>query len=389
MALRGQLIEPTNIQAGGSESYTGIDDALFLGGTIFGRKRKKQADGQICPLCQLLNTEEAESCSRCYYEFTVAAHRQMVSEITEEESGDLFDALLQEEEEDVNDTPLVDWTAHSFSMDDMTVEVSPYDDDGLVEIDQSVSMEHQFDAPQQVARVKGQEPEEEEEEYVLTAADAPKNVTKFDTGDGPDLAFEEEEYSAPVVKLIEMTESADIEPVQSASAIPDEMENGAIANPSSPISPAVESVPPTQTELAPVTATPVIPAIPAIPEVPTIPMVPEIPVVPELPKPNNAPEPTPTGIWPWPQSDAWDDTTVRKALRDAMESAKSGDIDASKRTMVGLGPHLGERVDLVFHVGVLLKRFEQEEVMRRMIESAQRQYPDSPEVAKAAQHLLS
>nr|MCS5536390.1 hypothetical protein [Candidatus Poseidoniales archaeon] len=60
-----------------------------------------------------------------------------------------------------------------------------------------------------------------------------------------------------------------------------------------------------------------------------------------------------------------------------------------KRTMVGLGPHLGDRVDLVFHVGVLLKRFEQEEVMRRMIESAQRQYPDSPEVAKAVQYLLA
>ena len=72
-----------------------------------------------------------------------------------------------------------------------------------------------------------------------------------------------------------------------------------------------------------------------------------------------------------------------------MESAKSGDIDASKRTMVMLGPHLGDRVDLVFHIGVLLKRFEQEEVMRRMIENAQRQYPDSPEVAKAAQHLLA
>ena len=50
---------------------------------------------------------------------------------------------------------------------------------------------------------------------------------------------------------------------------------------------------------------------------------------------------------------------------------------------------LGNRVDLVFHIGVLLKRFEQEEVMRRMIEAAQRQYPDSPEVAKAAQHLLA
>ncbi|MEC8927335.1 MAG: hypothetical protein VYB17_03665 [Candidatus Thermoplasmatota archaeon] len=360
-----------------------------MGGTIFGRKRKKQADGQICPLCQLLNAEEAESCSRCYYEFTVAAHRQTVSEITEGESDDLFDALLQEEdeEEDANDGPLVDWTGHSFSMDDMTVEVSQYDDDGLVEVDQSVSMEHQFDSPQQVARVKGEEPEEEEE-YVLTAADAPKNATKFDIGEGPDFAFEEEEYSAPVVKLIEMTESEDIEPVQSASAIPDEMANGATVAPSPQLTPVVEpqSIP---AEPVPVTAIPEVPAIPTIPEVPAIPTIPEIPMIPELPQSNNAPDPSPTGIWPWPQSDAWDDTTVRKALRDAMESAKSGDIDASKRIMVGLGPHLGDRVDLVFHVGVLLKRFEQEEVMRRMIESAQRQYPDSPEVAKAAQHLLA
>ena len=62
-------------------------------------------------------------------------------------------------------------------------------------------MEHQFDVPQQVARVKNQK--QEEEDYVLTASDAPKNVTKFDTGDGPDLTFEKEEYSAPVVKLVE------------------------------------------------------------------------------------------------------------------------------------------------------------------------------------------
>ena len=387
------LIEPIILQAGGSESYTGIESALILGGTIFGRKRKKQVDGQICPLCQLLNAEEAESCSRCYYEFTVAAHRQTVSEITEEESGDLFDALLQEEEEDANDEPLVDWTAHAFSMDDMTVEVSQYDDEGLVEVDQSVSMDHQFDAPQQVARVKGQE--SEEEEYVLTAADAPKNVTKFDVGEGPDLAFEEEEYSASVVKLVEMTESADIEPVQSASAIPDDMENGAFAIDPSPAPSVAEPELPTPPEPSPVSAIPEVPAIPVIPEVPAVPavpvvpVVPEIPTIPELPKPNSTPEPTPLGIWPWPQADEWDDTTVRKTLRDAMESVKSGDIDASKRTMVSLGPHLGDRVDLVFHVGVLLKRFEQEEVMRRMIESAQRQYPDSPEVAKAVQYLLA
>ena len=77
-------------------------------------------------------------------------------------------------------------------------------------------------------------------------------------------------------------------------------------------------------------------------------------------------------------------------LSDIIEAAdESGDIDASKRTMVSLGPHLANRVDLVCNIGGLLKRFEQEEVMRRMIEAAQRQYPDSPEVAKAAQHLLA
>ena len=377
----GPTLEPTTPQAGGSESYTGIESALFLGEMMFGRKRKNQADGQICPLCQLLNAEEAASCTRCYYEFTVAAHRQTVSEITTEESDNLFDALLNEEEEADDESPLVDWTGHSFSMNDMTVEVSQYDGGGLVEVDQSVSMDHQFDAPQPVARVKGQK-QEEEEEYVLTAADAPKNVTKFDAGEGPDLAFEEEEYSAQVVKLVEMTESDDIEPVQSASEIPDETYSGIVAIESS-------SAPPASEEPTSVPAVPEVPAIPTVPEIPAVPALPEIPLLPEAPKPNSTPEPASFGIWPWPQSDAWDDATVRKTLREAMESAKSGDIDASKRTMVGLGPHLGDRVDLVFHVGVLLKRFQQEEVMRRMIESARSQYPDSPEVAKAVQHLLA
>ena len=353
---------------------------------MFGRKRKKQADGQICPLCQLANTEDAPSCTRCYYEFTVAAHRQTVSEITDEESGGLFDALLEEEEETDDDSPLVDWTSHSFSMDDMTVEVSPYDEEGMVEVDQSLSMEHQFDAPQQVARVKGEK--QDEEEYVLTAADAPKNVTKFDTGDGPDLAFKEEEYSAPVVKLVEMTESEDIEPVQSASSVLDEVEGNGEVEPASIPQPTIP-IEPIQPPDVP--STPTVPTVPTIPTIPQVPAIPEVQTVPTIPTPEPVatPTPAPAGIWPWPQSDAWDDATVRKTLRDAMESAKSGDIDASKRTLVTLGPHLGDRVDLVFHVGVLLKKFQQEEVMRRMIETARSQHPDSPEVAKAVQHLLS
>ena len=60
---------------------------------------------------------------------------------------------------------------------------------------------------------------------------------------------------------------------------------------------------------------------------------PTVPTIP-APEPVATPTPAPGGIWPWPQSDAWDDATVRKTLRDAMESAKSGDIATSKRTLV-------------------------------------------------------
>ena len=330
----------------------------------------------MCPLCQLLNEEGAPSCTRCYYEFTVAAHRQTVSEVTDKESSDLFDSLLDEDEELDEDSPLVDWTSHSFSMDDMTVDVSPYDEDGMVEVDQSISMEHQFDAPQQVARVKGEMPEASEEDYVLTAADAPKNVTKFDTGDGPNLEFTEEEYNTPVVKLVEMTESADIEPVSSASSIPDESE----VQDSEPVSQATPS--------PSVPAVPTIPLVPEVPAIPEIPTIPDVPATPSIPT-ATTPIPQQAGIWPWPQSEEWDDSTIRKMLREAMESAKAGNIDDSKRTLVSLGPHLGGRIDLIFHIGVLLKKFGQDDVMRRMIEAARIQHPDSPDVVKAVQHLLS
>ena len=374
-----------------------------MGGTLFGFRKKKQEEGQVCPLCQLLNEEDAPSCTRCYYEFTVAAHRQTVSEVTDKESSDLFDSLLDEDEELDEDTPLVDWTSHSFSMDDMTVDVSPYDEEGMVEVDQSISMEHQFDAPQQVARVKGEMPEASEEDYVLTVADAPKNVTKFDTGDGPNLEFIEEEYNTPVVKLVEMTESADIEPVSSASSIPDESDVQAsepntpslpssLASPSESVAapaPAVLSEPVTKPTPSPsVPAVPTIPLTPAVPAIPEIPAIPNVPAIPTIPT-STAPIPQQAGIWPWPQSEEWDDSTIRKMLRDAMESAKAGNIDQSKRTLVSLGPHLGGRIDLIFHIGVLLKKFGQDDAMRRMIEAARTQYPDSPDVVKAVQHLLS
>ena len=352
---------------------------------MFGRRKKKEPVGQTCPLCQLVNPEDAPSCTRCYYEFTVAAHRQTVSEITDEESDGLFGALMEDEEEFDEENPLVDWTNHKFTMDDMTVEVSPYDEDGVVEVDQSVSMEHQFDAPQQTARVKG-EKIEPDEEYTLTAADAPKNVAKFDTGDGPDLSFKEEEYSTPVVNLVEMTESEDIEPVSSTSAITEDSEVSEIETVPAESPKKIPAVPEIPT---PETTSNISTQTQNIPQIPQLPSKAESPIAPQTIATSSAPLPSTDSIWPWPQSEQWDDVTVRKSLRGAMELAKSGDIEASKQTVTSLGPHLGERVDLIFHISVLLKRFGQEDVMKRMIQNAQSKYPDSVDVAKAAENLLT
>jgi len=365
---------------------------------MFGWRKKKEVDGKECPLCQLVNAEEVEQCTRCYYEFTVAAHRQTVSEVSAEQQGDIFDALMEDDVETDEESQLVDWTSHKFTMDDMTVEVSQYDDSGVVEVDQNISFENQFEAPIPTARVKGEPKIEEDDEYTLTSADAPKDVEKFDYGSGPDLSFEEEQYKAPVVKLIEMTESEDIEPVQSASTIDDIDETS-----EEQLEPTIEEKP--EIQLPP---TPAIPAIPAIPvPVNSVSETPQasnqsvtLPAIPVLEKPNNTTEPadtptplsTPTapimGMWPWPQADPWDDSQLRKALRESMEAAKAGNMDAAKRSLVSLGPHLGDRIDLVFHIGVLLKRFGQDEAMIRMVKLAQEKYPESPEVGKAVQHLL-
>jgi hypothetical protein len=397
---------------------------------MFGWRKKQEVDGKQCPLCQLVNTEDADQCTRCYYEFTVAAHRQTVSEVSSEEQSDLFDALLGEDDQNNEDETMVDWTSHKFTMDDMTVEVSPYDDDGIVEVDKAISLENQFDSPNPVARVKKQDVGDVEDGYVLTAADAPKNAEKFDYGSGPDLSYVEEQHVAPVVKLVEITESEDREPVQSASSIDDLDEEEVIEPPQTQQKEqSISKTPPTSHELEvpfdteppksvpvpqiPNANTPSTPQPPSIPVLsatvsvteafsplsdstqpspivepsqispaPPVVQTPSIPLVPSIPSSQNS------SIWPWPQSEPWEDPELRKSLRETMEAAKSGNIDDAKRSLVSLGPHLGERIDLIFHIGVLLKRFGQEETMQKMIQNAQVKYPDSAEVSKAVEHLL-
>ena len=92
-------------------------------------------------------------------------------------------------------------------------------------------------------------------------------------------------------------------------------------------------------------------------------------------------------MWPWSQQQPHDDLTVRRELRQVMEMVKVGDLGNAERALDALGPHLGDRKDILFHVGVVLKKLGREEALRRMLENARRLYPEDQHVATALTSL--
>ncbi|HII49421.1 MAG TPA: hypothetical protein HA330_05985 [Candidatus Thalassarchaeaceae archaeon] len=164
---------------------------------MFGRRKKEETkDGLTCPLCTLENPLSAESCSRCYYDFTVGNHQQ--SRSSDEK---VVNSLLNELNSEVSDSEEegidVDWTGHTFDMSDLSVEVADYGDSEDVTVSSTVGFARQLVSNEEVGS------EEEEEEYILTSDDAPSSVEKFVVPEG-----EEEDLSIP-----EPTRIAIVDPV--------------------------------------------------------------------------------------------------------------------------------------------------------------------------------
>jgi hypothetical protein len=140
---------------------------------------------------------------------------------------------------------------------------------------------------------------------------------------------------------------------------------------------------------------------PALPSVPTTPALPTVPS--SRPDANafkqdagldvdaESPSVTPPSLddhmWPWPQGEPYDDLIVKRKLRQVMESVKGGDLDGAARELDKLGPHLGDRKEILFHVGVVLKKLGREEALRRMLETARRLHPEDQHVATALTSL--
>ena len=111
---------------------------MFFG---WGKRSKNLVE---CPLCQQSNNAEEMTCKRCGYQLGRSGNQQIDQDV-QGQASDLFTALMNEAEEEVSEGPTVDWRQSTFTMDDVTIEVSQYDDDHEVELSTAPSFATQFE----------------------------------------------------------------------------------------------------------------------------------------------------------------------------------------------------------------------------------------------------
>ena len=93
-------------------------------------------------------------------------------------------------------------------------------------------------------------------------------------------------------------------------------------------------------------------------------------------------------IWPWPESEAWDARQVHREVVTALEQFKSGKISEATTIIDNLGPHLtNDNIDLIYHIGMVLKQIGRTDSVKSMLEKANILMPGNEHVASAQAHL--
>jgi hypothetical protein len=381
--------------------------------------RRKKTDDEIlhCPLCSLENSLDADTCTRCYYDFTVSSHQQS-RKSDDQVVGGLLDELtsgIEEGEEDGNE---VDWTNHSFDMSDFSVDVAEYDDSDDVVVSHSIGFARQLVSDDEIGG------DDEDTDFVLSSDDAPASVQKF-------IVPEEDqsEISIPeptMVKLVDPTSNSTNEMdsdlmnedwnVTDSTPILDSEDQEVNPAPITPVAQVsnVQEAPPTST-------LPPMPSMPQTqqpttntetsspPNLPPTPLsappaavfqnentvsdtAPKMPVMPSMPaeqisQPKQTPLEDNRTIWPWAQSDPWDDRILASKIKEAMEAAKSDRKDDASRILDEIGPHLSEKYRLMLYVGALLKNLGRTNELASMLNAAKTSKSEDQHVQAALKQL--
>jgi hypothetical protein len=181
-------------------------------------------------------------------------------------------------------------------------------------------------------------------------------------------------------------------------------------NTEAPTTPEVPEIPNVEQPTPAAEITPDVPEIPDSVEItPDVPEIPQgnsvteaavsTPEVPDIPVTNSsasqnttvpieAPEPQHNGrIWPWPAKEAWDERQVYREVVAMLELIKTGKLTQTAQQLDNLGPHLDGNLDMLVHIGTIMRYLGREEHLQWMLKMAQITYPNDSNIAKAMAHL--
>ena len=168
---------------------------------FFGRGKRSKAKVK-CPLCEQLNDESLSDCLRCGYKLGKDGSQQQGAYV-EQQANDIFSALMEDEEEEDLEGPMVDWSQTTFTMDDVTIEVSQYNDEGDVSLSSTPKFASQFeDMPEDAKNILPSKIDSEEREN--SVPDATQPVSE---GDEDLLVIEASEDVIVLEEEVEVTSS--------------------------------------------------------------------------------------------------------------------------------------------------------------------------------------
>ena len=298
-------------------------------------KKKEKDEGQKCPLCGTPVSLEDVECSLCFYQLKLSPRHQSLNITPNEEDG-LIGLLNSDIEEDEEEEVIEVEDVINLNSKEITIEAK-YDEEDLI----SVPSEQ---APQFVTnRMTPQgvnDSNENEEDFEIN----------FDLNDMEDIEQEHEKDLA-----YEESKMENLDP---------------LPTPPPPAPPELPTPPP-----------------PAPLEEKTNPYEINKNITKMNPSEINKTLLNEGSIWPWTSKEEWSAKNLRDELLNAMNAAKSGNNSEVEKILERIGPHLGENIDLIFHVGVLLKRIGREYELIQMLSKAQMQYPNNTDVINAFSKL--
>ena len=372
---------------------------------MFRRKSTAEVEGEICPYCEFVNKPDSATCAQCYYELNKAPRGQG-EPISTEVSDSIFDELMADDDDSWEEGDALDVV--------LTLDQDP------LEVDQYEVTDFDAEEPEKIGFMESSSPElhdtvdhEPVEIHADEVGEEIKNVPKleftkadpFDEVPEPVHQGKGAVFSPNTPSKVDDDLLGHVGGSELPSLPPDELYENKIdftakkapAPTPAVVLPQMSKIDPTP---APSVALPQPVSEPVTQQTVSEPTPQEEPVAEEVDTTQTVEQETkkelvaiptpdvPSRIWPWAEADAWDARQVHREVVSALELVKSGKNEDAASTIDTLGPHLtDENVDLIYHIGMVLKQLGRTDEVKVMLDRAKIAMPNNEHVSSAVAHL--